>query len=179
MLVENLLKHLFYEKCMTLINTAVLLCAYKHYKNCSFLLTCHSVVKCYHMLLLMCIHFRELGLIEEAEHLLSDMCSLYSPENWTIFTANAISLLAECQKTLHLDVKYPSLMFTHLCHLIKSVLNFIRYLLSCLSLAVLPQGVGTSHDPCQCLDEIVELSKSISQGENVCVQKSQYCIIVK
>ena len=128
------------------------------------------------MLLLMCIHFRELGLIEEAEHLLSDMCSLYSPENWTIFTANAISLLAECQKTLHLDVKYPSLMFTHLCHLIKSVLNFIRYL---LSLAVLPQGVGTSHDPCQCLDEIVELSKSISQGENVCVQKSQYCIIVK
>ncbi|XP_065918645.1 trafficking protein particle complex subunit 10-like [Dysidea avara] len=37
----------------------------------------------------------ELGQIEEAERLLSDMCSLYSPENWTIFSANTISLLAE------------------------------------------------------------------------------------
>ena len=45
--------------------------------------------------------------MEEAEQLLSDMCSLYSPEKWTIFSAKAISLLAECQKTLHLDPKYP------------------------------------------------------------------------
>jgi len=45
--------------------------------------------------------------MEEAEQLLSDMCSLYSPEKWTIFSAKAVSLLAECQKTLHLDPKYP------------------------------------------------------------------------
>ena len=51
---------------------------------------------------------RELGMISEAEQLLNDMCSLYCPEKWTMFSANAVSLLAECQKTLHLDSKYPN-----------------------------------------------------------------------
>ena len=53
---------------------------------------------------------RELGLINEAEQLLNDTCSLYCPEKWTMFSANAVSMLAECQKSLNLDSKYPYLM---------------------------------------------------------------------
>ena len=55
----------------------------------------------------LCVVVRELGLINEAERLLNDMCSLYCPEKWTMFSANAVSLLAECQKSLNLDYKYP------------------------------------------------------------------------
>ena len=47
-------------------------------------------------------------MISEAEQLLNDMCSLYCPEKWTMFSANAVSLLAECQKSLNLDSKYPT-----------------------------------------------------------------------
>ena len=65
----------------------------------------YNLYVCSH--LLMC-YSRELRMTSEAEQLLNDMCSLYCPERWTMFSANAVSLLAECQKSLHLDSKYPT-----------------------------------------------------------------------
>ncbi len=51
---------------------------------------------------------RALGLVEEAEQLLSDICKFYSEDQWTQLSTNAFSLLADCQLKLRMEDKYPS-----------------------------------------------------------------------
>ncbi len=50
---------------------------------------------------------RELGLVVEAEELLSDICKFYSEDQWTQLSTNAFALLADCQLKLKMEDKYP------------------------------------------------------------------------
>ena len=50
---------------------------------------------------------RELGLVVEAEELLSDICKCYSEDQWTQLSTNAFALLADCQHKLKMEDKYP------------------------------------------------------------------------
>ncbi len=48
---------------------------------------------------------RDLGLVDEAEELLSDICKCYSEDQWTQLSTRAYSLLADCQRNLNLEEK--------------------------------------------------------------------------
>ncbi len=50
---------------------------------------------------------KELGLVNEAEELLSDICKFYSEDQWTQLSTNAFALLAGCQLKLKMEDKYP------------------------------------------------------------------------
>ena len=53
------------------------------------------------------ISFRDLGLVNEAEDLLSDICKFYSEDQWMQLSTKAYSLLADCQMRLKMEDKYP------------------------------------------------------------------------
>ena len=55
-------------------------------------------------------------------------------------------------------------MYTYICADVSLTTCTIRYLRSLLLLTVLPPVVGTSHDPNKCLDEIIQVSKSIQSN---------------
>ena len=48
---------------------------------------------------------KDLGLITEAEELLSDICKFYSEDQWIQLSTKAYSLLADCQMKLRLEDK--------------------------------------------------------------------------
>ena len=48
---------------------------------------------------------RDMGLMEEAEDLLSDICKFYSEDQWAELNTNAYSLLADCQMKLKMEDK--------------------------------------------------------------------------
>ena len=48
---------------------------------------------------------RDLGLMVEAEELLSDICKFYSEDQWSELSTKAYSLLADCQMKLKLEDK--------------------------------------------------------------------------
>ena len=50
---------------------------------------------------------RDLGLVDEAEDLLSDICKFYSEDQWMQLSTKAYSLLADCQMRLKMEDKYP------------------------------------------------------------------------
>jgi len=52
----------------------------------------------------MCVS-RDLGLMVEAEELLSDICKFYSEDQWLELSTKAYSLLADCQMKLKLEEK--------------------------------------------------------------------------
>lgn len=62
--------------------------------NCIIIVYC-SILLCY----------RDLGLVLEAEELLSDICKFYSEDQWTELSSKAYSLLADCQMKLRLEDK--------------------------------------------------------------------------
>lgn len=49
---------------------------------------------------------RDLGLVQEAEELLSDICGFYSEDRWAQLSTKAYSLLADCQYKLKMEDKY-------------------------------------------------------------------------
>ena len=51
---------------------------------------------------------RDLGMLPEAEELLSDICRFYSEDQWLELSAPSYALLAECQKSLELEDQYPT-----------------------------------------------------------------------
>jgi hypothetical protein len=48
---------------------------------------------------------KDLGLVTEAEELLSDICKFYSDDQWIQLSTKAYSLLADCQMKLRLEDK--------------------------------------------------------------------------
>ena len=48
---------------------------------------------------------KDLGLITEAEELLSDICKFYSEDHWVQLSTKAYSLLADCQMKLRMEDK--------------------------------------------------------------------------
>ena len=48
---------------------------------------------------------KDLGLVTEAEELLSDICKFYSEDQWIQLSTKAYSLLADCQMKLRLEDK--------------------------------------------------------------------------
>ena len=54
----------------------------------------------------------DLGMMPEAEELLSDICRFYSEDQWLELSAPSYALLADCQKSLELEDQYPPLTCT-------------------------------------------------------------------
>ena len=58
------------------------------------------------LIMYVCCHGdRDLGLMVEAEELLSDICKFYSEDQWMELSTKAYSLLADCQMKLRLEEK--------------------------------------------------------------------------
>ena len=57
------------------------------------------------MCVCVCVYARDLGLMVEAEELLSDICKFYSEDQWLELSTKAYSLLADCQMKLKLEEK--------------------------------------------------------------------------
>ena len=49
---------------------------------------------------------RDLGMLPEAEDLLSDICRFYSEDQWLELSAPSYALLADCQRQLELEDQY-------------------------------------------------------------------------
>ena len=49
---------------------------------------------------------RDLGMLPEAEDLLSDICRFYSEDQWLELSAPSYALLADCQRSLHMEDQY-------------------------------------------------------------------------
>ena len=50
----------------------------------------------------------DLGMLPEAEELLSDICRFYSEDQWLELSAPSYALLADCQKKLEMEDQYPA-----------------------------------------------------------------------
>ena len=59
------------------------------------------------------LSLRDLGLVHEAEELLSDICKFYQEDQWIQLSTKAYSLLADCQMKLNLEDKLASSHFDH------------------------------------------------------------------
>ena len=53
--------------------------------------------------------YSDLGMMPEAEELLSDICRFYSEDKWLELSAPSYALLADCQRSLELEDQYPQL----------------------------------------------------------------------
>ena len=53
---------------------------------------------------------RDLGMMPEAEELLSDICRFYSEDQWLELSAPSYALLADCHRNLPLEAQYPPLL---------------------------------------------------------------------
>ena len=51
--------------------------------------------------------YSDLGMMPEAEDLLSDICRFYSEDQWLELSAPSYALLADCQKKLEMEDQYP------------------------------------------------------------------------
>ncbi|XP_064397109.1 trafficking protein particle complex subunit 10-like [Halichondria panicea] len=80
---------------------------------------------------------KELGLVNEAEELLSDICKFYSEDQWTQLSTNAFALSAGCQLKLKMEDKYVNTM---------------------LLLVSLPPHPGESHDPSKWLSSLASIA---------------------